>query len=115
MTANYNYILRYDAKTWQERPAGPGEVMPLGRIVRVEFSLILPAAATREEVEEWIEYGLGRGGVETGNPLLDHDLEAMSAPTLTDTGATTDKLQAIENARAEARRAHYAHSDQNER
>lgn len=61
------------------------EVLPATRIVRVVFEIALPAAANREQIEEWILFGLG-GGSMGPNPLQNHEVEALSDLTLTDTG-----------------------------
>lgn len=59
--------------------------LPRSRIVRIEIEVAIPEAATREQVEEWVRFETGRGGCEEANPLLDWDMEAISAPILTDT------------------------------
>jgi hypothetical protein len=61
-------------------------VLPKSRLVRVEFELALPVAATYDEVEEWVNLALCIGGSSTDNPLDPFGVEAASAPVLTDTG-----------------------------
>jgi hypothetical protein len=61
--------------------------LPAGRLVKVEFEVRLPTAATKEEVDQWAAYALGSGSMPATNPLCDHDLEFWELPpTLTDTG-----------------------------
>ena len=60
--------------------------MERSRIIKVEFELVLPCDATKEQVLEWVASELHHaGGCSDDNPLLDHDVEALSEPTLSDT------------------------------
>ena len=61
-------------------------VVPKGRIVNVAFSVAVPETASREEVLEWVTSGLGAGSLSMSNPLIDHDLEAITEPNLEDSG-----------------------------
>lgn len=61
--------------------------LPKSRVIDVYLQVVLPAAATREEIEEWLEAELcSRGGVDAENPLIDEGVEVVGEPTLTDTG-----------------------------
>lgn len=56
------------------------------RVIRVQFDVVLPCDATREQVLEWIAFELHyAGGCDGDNPLIDYDLEAMAEPVLNDT------------------------------
>ena len=39
------------------------EVLPAGRLVKIEFEVRLPVAATLDEIEDWINLQLGCGGM----------------------------------------------------
>lgn len=68
------------------------EIVPKGRIIRVDATIVMPAAATSIEAMEWIREGLGCGcGIATSNPLVDHDLEAEEEPVLEDTGMVLEE------------------------
>jgi len=56
------------------------------RIVKVEFELALPISASYEQVDEWVRYETGGGSISTENPLIDHEIECIRPPTLTDSG-----------------------------
>jgi len=63
------------------------ELLPEGSIIRVDFEVRLPNAATRKQIEEWIEFALGAGCMSADNPLSDADLEAWAhSANITDTG-----------------------------
>lgn len=60
--------------------------LPEGRLIKVEFELRLPIAATKEQVAEWVTFCIGGGSIQGDNPLSDHDLDYWVArPILTDT------------------------------
>jgi hypothetical protein len=60
-----------------------GQTVPKGRVVSVRFEFAMPAAATREQVDEWIAYVTGaRSSCMLTNPLLDFDLQALEMPRL---------------------------------
>lgn len=61
--------------------------LPEGRIIRIEFEARLPAAATKEQIDQWVAFELGSGSMPRDNPLGQHDLEYwQSKPALTDSG-----------------------------
>lgn len=48
-----------------------------GDMVACEIEVRVPASATTEQVEEWVEFQLGyRGGMDRQNPLADFELAA---------------------------------------
>lgn len=62
-------------------------LLPKSRIVKVEMMIALPISATKEQIDEWIAMECGHSGsMETDNPLVAYEPEAISAPMLTDTG-----------------------------
>ena len=61
------------------------ETLKPRRIIRVEFEMELPCAATHEEIDEWLHHQLGQGGVSTDNPLCSCGIELVGDATLTDT------------------------------
>lgn len=71
---------------------GGGSLLPRGRIVRVTFDMIVPNAATRDDIEEWVRYETGGGSISLDNPLSDHNLEPHGFPVLQDLGVNTDIL-----------------------
>ncbi|WP_341702595.1 hypothetical protein [Ferrovibrio sp.] len=61
-------------------------VLPAGRLVRVEFEVCLPAAATTDQVEDWLNLHMGCGGMFNDNPLSPHSPEPFTMQmVLTDT------------------------------
>lgn len=71
--------------------------LPRSRVIRVEFSFVLPVDATREQIEEWTRFELMQAGrCENGNPLLNHGCECIGEPLLTDTGKHLHEETAIE-------------------
>lgn len=59
--------------------------LPKGRIVEATFRFVLPEAATKERIEEWVRFNLGNGTLCVDGPLADVDLEAVGGVLLTDT------------------------------
>lgn len=63
------------------------ELLPAGRRIRVSFDAVLPAAATPDQVLDWMKYATAfTGSMSDNNPLADHEMEAVTEPELTDTG-----------------------------
>jgi hypothetical protein len=62
--------------------------------------MVLPNAATRREIEEWVGLEIGYGSMACGNPLGHHSLEVTAAPVLEDLGLKTDLLDLREEASA---------------
>lgn len=60
--------------------------LPATRIIRCSFEFVLPVAATREEIDEWVKFNLHAADLDTMSPLSDFDLDALTPPELTDTG-----------------------------
>jgi len=60
-------------------------VLPEGRLVKVEFEVRLPAAATEAQIEEWLGLHMGINSMTNDNPLGRADPEAFDAITFTDT------------------------------
>ena len=75
------------------------------RVLKVEFTCKLPCDATRDQVLEWIAFELhSAGGCEGDNPLLNYDLEAISEPTIEDSGMHLHER--VELVRQEGEKAH---------
>lgn len=85
-TRSYTVTKRY------EGPSARDAVLPSGRLVRIEVDVILPAAATRAQVLEWVKFTLGWGSLANDNPLSEHDIDVDDEPVLSDTGVTSDRL-----------------------
>ncbi len=49
---------------------GAEYILPKGRLVRVEFEVCLPAAATDSQVEQWLNLHMGCGSMAGNNPLM---------------------------------------------
>jgi hypothetical protein len=48
-------------------------------MVHVSLSVKLPKSANRRDVEKWLQYQFGyTGGLDGGNPLVEHDAEAKT-------------------------------------
>lgn len=63
------------------------ETLPRSRVIHVELQIALPAAATHDEVMEWVRYSVGHNGsINDANPLYDHELTVIVEPVLTDAG-----------------------------
>ena len=65
--------------------------LPEGSLIEVKMTVRLPAAATDEQISEWLEAEVANsGGIDRGNPLSDHAPEAFGAFGLDweDTGQT---------------------------
>lgn len=60
-------------------------LLPAGRLVKVEFEVRLPVAATQEQVEDWIGLELGCRAMSNGNPLAQESVEVYDDLMLTDT------------------------------
>lgn len=51
----------------------PDQVLPEGALIRVQFELRLPAAATAEQVEQWLKYEISSvGKIGIDHPLVNH-------------------------------------------
>jgi len=61
------------------------DVLPRSAIVRVEFEVALPCDASKEDILEWISYSLNESSLSRDNPLIKHELQAISEPTLSET------------------------------
>ena len=62
-------------------------MLPAGRLIKLECEIVLPAAATREQIEEWVLASFGVGGVGSGSPLYNDEPELFAGKVdLTDTG-----------------------------
>lgn len=63
------------------------DTMPRGQRIAVSFDIALPARATQEQVLEWVKFASGfSGSMPSDNPLVDHDMEAITEPVLSDMG-----------------------------
>lgn len=62
--------------------------IPAGSIIKIELELRLPVAATREQLDQWLPYGLLQaGGCALDNPLLNEEPEEWrNSFEWTDTG-----------------------------
>jgi hypothetical protein len=61
--------------------------LPAGRVLSGEFKFMLPVAATRRQVVDWIALALAHGTMSSDNPLGPHGPEALAEPDISDTGA----------------------------
>lgn len=84
MSARIQYETKHEGKTAQ------GDLIPEGRILAVACVVVVPTAATHDEVLEWVSHSLGWGSISTANPLCGHSLDVESEPVLEDSGFTTD-------------------------
>src|SRR3546814_14096602 len=70
----------------KHKPASLPAVLPEGRLVHVSFEVRLPATATPDQVEDWLNLHMGCGGMDGDNPLLTHATEPFTGEAvLTDT------------------------------
>lgn len=77
---------RRTGNTVSDSGAGGGLPLPEGRLIKVESLVRLPAAATPDQVEEWIEFSaFGAGSMRLDNPLSTHEPESFTDLVLTDT------------------------------
>lgn len=54
------------------------EMRQEGELIKVEMEIRLPAAATPQQVKQWIEYETHRcGSISNSNPLLHHEMEVF--------------------------------------
>lgn len=64
-----------------------GELLPRSRVIRVQLEIVLPVAATREQVLEWVKHEFERsGGIGDDNPLHADEPDVIREPILSDTG-----------------------------
>lgn len=68
-----------------EKQPDPNEILPSSRLIKASFVFDLPRDATRQQIEEWLEFSLNNGSCDTGNPLVDEGLEAAGSVHLEDT------------------------------
>lgn len=53
------------------------DTIPKGRVIEVKATLVLPATATEEQIDDWISHCVfEQGGISTGNPLLPLGVDA---------------------------------------
>lgn len=71
----------------------PNALLLKGRVIRVTMDVVLPADATRAEIEEWIGLWAGRGSMSADSPLADSDPEPLRDPMLEDIGVSTDYFE----------------------
>lgn len=57
-------------------------LLPAGRLVKVELEICLPVAATKRQVEEWLNLNFGCGGADCDNPLLSQEPEPFTGRLL---------------------------------
>lgn len=63
------------------------DTLPASRVIKLEVHLVLPVAATRDQVDEWVGYEiLQDGSISNDNPLLSCAPQAFGEHLLTDTG-----------------------------
>ena len=64
------------------------DVLPANRILKVEMTFALPAAATKTQIEEWVLHTIGQtGALGVDNPLYEHEPEMLGDDVLLeDTG-----------------------------
>lgn len=58
------------------------DLLPEGRLVRITFDVRLPAAATKEQIEDWVELSLGCGSMAMDNPLSEYEPEPFGLSVL---------------------------------
>jgi hypothetical protein len=72
------------------QPAEEAEfTIPEGSLIDVKLTVRLPAAATEQQITEWLNYGISQqGGMSVDSPLYSHTPEAWGVFGLdwTDTG-----------------------------
>jgi len=61
------------------------ELLPADSLINVSFQIALPAAASKSDIQDWINLHMGSGGMDNANPLARHEPEAVSEPVLSDT------------------------------
>lgn len=61
------------------------EILPKGRIVRMELEILLPADAARSDIERWLHLHFGSGSLSSDCALANHDPECLGEMSLTDT------------------------------
>src|SRR3546814_4050610 len=83
----------------KHKPASLPAVLPEGRLVHVSFEVRLPATATPDQVEDWLNLHMGCGGMDGDNPLMTHAPEPFTGEVvLTDTRRSeehTSELQSL--------------------
>lgn len=63
------------------------DIVPKGAYVSIQTDLVLPVAATRVEVDEWMAFELGHSSsMSVDNPLYGYDFEAAGPPMLSGRG-----------------------------
>lgn len=58
------------------------DVLPAGRLVKVEVEICLPVAASKSQIEDWLKLHFGSGGMAGDNPLNEHDPEAFTGQVM---------------------------------
>ena len=82
-----NYAIR--AKYWPAKDLNP-PIFPRGRALAIAFSIVLPNAATLEDVCEWLALHMGDGSMKLDNPLGHFEPEAFREITVEDRGIETN-------------------------
>lgn len=62
------------------------DMLPKGRLVRVELEILLPVDAPMQDIDNWIGLQFGVAGLRSGSPLTPHSPEPFGEVMLTDTG-----------------------------
>ena len=59
------------------------ETMPEGLLIKVELTVRLPVAATRDDVKEWLPFALcSTGGCSMDNPFVHYDADSWGSDGL---------------------------------
>lgn len=83
MTTEDMNWLRLPSEYVSIHPARRGsELLPAGRLVRVEVEICLPVAATKRQIEDWMKLHFGCGGMSRDNPLGHVDPEPFTGQVL---------------------------------
>jgi len=61
------------------------EIIPADSVVEVAFAIKIPAGASKQDIQEWVNLHMGCGSMSVKNPLSNYEPEALDEPVLTDT------------------------------
>lgn len=55
-------------------------ILPKDTLIDISLTVRLPADATKEQIEQWLNYNIcQRGGISLKNPLYTHECEAWAS------------------------------------
>lgn len=67
-------------------PGAGDEILPKGRLVRIDLEIRLPVSASKKDVDDWIALHFGVGSLRNDSPLSRFQPEPFDRVMLTDTG-----------------------------